>query len=295
MTHQEMYELYELYALGVLEEPAHSEIHKHIEEGCEYCTSQVHSAVKTTSYLAGLAEDTKAPRNLRRRVLASVHPVSAPARSWTFALGGLGAWCLVLLGVALWSSNQAQRMRSTVDALTSQRDDLRGRLSTLNSERTELLRRAQEMHAMVDALTSQRNDLRAQVQILVAERGWLRNQRGELQTVVNVVANAGTRTLPFGATNDVPHGRVFLSPTGRVVFVGLQLPQLAPDRTFQLWLVPANGAPHSAGIFRPNALGEAIYSSPALAANSNAAAVAVSVEPRQGSPAPTTKPVIVVP
>lgn len=187
-------------------------------------------------------------------------------------------------------------MRSKVKGLTSQRDDLRAQLQTLSRERAELLRQAQERHAAVEALSSQRDNLRAQVEMLVAERGRLRSQQGELQTLVDVVANAGTRTLPFGTANEAaPHGRVFVSPGGRVVFVGLQLPQLAPTRTFQLWLVPATGAPRSAGLFRPNALGEVIYSSPTPSTNLNTAAVAVSVEPRQGSPAPTTKPIIVVP
>lgn len=258
MTHEELNELYELYALGVLDEPASAEIERHLSEGCEYCREHVQTAFWTTSSLAGLAEAAKAPRALRDRVLTAVSP--RPVRGWKFATWGLGAVAAGLLCAFLWSLSQTQNLHSTIDALTSQRDDLRGRVQALNYERNQLL-----------------------------------NQRGELQSVVAAVGSPGTRALQFGEGDNAPHGRVFLSPAGGVVLVGLRLPQLPPDRTFQLWIVPSQGAPRSAGVFRSNTSGEAIYSSQVSRNGLTPAAVAVSVEPRGGSPAPTTKPFIVVP
>ncbi|MGI9070002.1 MAG: anti-sigma factor domain-containing protein, partial [Bryobacteraceae bacterium] len=90
-------------------------------------------------------------------------------------------------------------------------------------------------------------------------------------------------------------GRVLVSPTGGLVFVGSQLPVLPGDRTFELWLIPAKGAPQPAGLFRPNPSGESVHISPVAVDASNTSAVAVSIEPRQGSTAPTTKPILVVP
>ncbi len=372
MTHREMDELYELYALGVLEEPESAEIHQHLDEGCAYCSEQLHTALAATASLLGLAEAVNAPRHLRRRVMASIAPKPAPARSWIFAVGGLSTVSLGLLGLALWTGNQTQSLHHTVDTLTGQRDDLRAQVQTLSSERTQLAGETQTTRNTVEALTGQRNDLRqrtaalsrqrtqarnqtqtltnritqltseitqlsdarnglqAQVQTLSAERAQavsqtqnlrgtvetlntqlnslrgqvqalnvqrntLLAQRGELQSVVNVVANSNTRTLQFGGANNIPQGRVFLPPDRGVVFVGLQLPEIGADRTLQLWLVPAKGAPRSAGLFRPGTTGEAVYASQVQRADLNTAAVAVSVEPRQGSTAPTTKPIIVVP
>jgi anti-sigma-K factor RskA len=99
--------------------------------------------------------------------------------------------------------------------------------------------------------------------------------------------------VQFGKEN-AARGRVFLSRNGGVVFAGSQLTQLASDKTFQLWLIPATGAPRSAGLFRANAQGGFVNVVPGPLNLTQIQAVAVSVEPRQGSPAPTTTPILVV-
>jgi anti-sigma-K factor RskA len=121
----------------------------------------------------------------------------------------------------------------------------------------------------------------------------LTQERDQLRSAVEVLSRSDTRMVQFG-NNNAPHGRVFLSPNGGVVFAGSQLPQIASDKTFQLWLIPAAGAPRSAGIFQANAAGEFVNVVPDPVNLTDIHAVAVSVEPRQGSPAPTTTPILVV-
>jgi anti-sigma-K factor RskA len=84
---------------------------------------------------------------------------------------------------------------------------------------------------------------------------------------------------------------VFVSPEKGVVFIAAQLPSLAANRTFELWVIPAQGNPIPAGVFRGEADASAIYvrQGPVM----NAAAMAVTVEPEGGSPQPTTTPFIV--
>ncbi len=123
--------------------------------------------------------------------------------------------------------------------------------------------------------------------------GVLTQERDQLRSAVEVLSRPDTRMVQFG-NNNAPHGRVFLSQNGGVVFAGSQLPQIASDKTFQLWLIPSAGAPRSAGIFRANAAGEFVNVVPGPVNLTGINAVAVSVEPRQGSPAPTTTPILVV-
>jgi anti-sigma-K factor RskA len=120
-------------------------------------------------------------------------------------------------------------------------------------------------------------------------------QRNELRSALAILSESDTRTVAFGGQQAGPHGRLFLSHNGGVVFVGGKLPELASGKTFQLWLVPAKGNPKSAGLFTPNAEGISVNVLAQSINPSEYAAVAVSVEPDGGSPQPTTKPIIVVP
>lgn len=123
----------------------------------------------------------------------------------------------------------------------------------------------------------------------------VRGERDELRSAIVLLTRSDTRAVQFGHAEDAPHGRVLVSRTGGLVFVGSQLPPLGADKTFELWLIPAKGAPQAAGVFRPNPSGESVHISPVPVDASNTSAVAVSIEPRQGSTAPTTKPIVVVP
>ena len=136
--------------------------------------------------------------------------------------------------------------------------------------------------------TGSMNSYRRQVAELEA-------QRNQLRAAVEILSQSQTRTVKFGLAENKPHGRVFVNPESGLVFVGSQLPQLASNRTFQLWLIPTSGAPESAGVFKPNAAGTFVNVRTTPVNTSRIHAVAVSVEPQGGSPAPTTTPILIVP
>jgi len=76
MNCSELAEDYELYALGVLEEPDRGELQAHLARNCEVCTAEVRRAAVRVSALSGLTPYVDPPKDLRRRVLAGVgiHP-----------------------------------------------------------------------------------------------------------------------------------------------------------------------------------------------------------------------------
>jgi anti-sigma-K factor RskA len=144
--------------------------------------------------------------------------------------------------------------------------------------------------ALITLAVSSRSSIRTyrdQISELTAERSQLRE-------AVEILSRSETRTVQFGRADDQAHGRVFVNRNRGLVFVGSQLPQLAANRTFQLWLIPAAGAPQSAGVFRPNPAGDFVNVQ-TRPIDTGIQAVAVSVEPEGGSPAPTTTPILVVP
>jgi anti-sigma-K factor RskA len=110
----------------------------------------------------------------------------------------------------------------------------------------------------------------------------------KLTQALTILNDPTAKDVTFG--DPAARGRVFVSSKG-VVLIAAHLPQLQPNRTFQLWLIPAAGNPISAGIFRSDSDSSAVYVYPGQTAN--AAAVAVTVEPAGGSPQPTTTPFVV--
>lgn len=92
-----------------------------------------------------------------------------------------------------------------------------------------------------------------------------------------------------------PTGRaVYLADNGGLVFQASDLAKLDDNKTYELWVIPANGqAPIPAGLFRPDAGGSASVLLPPLPKGVPAKAFGVTIEKAEGSPTPTA-PIILV-
>lgn len=95
--------------------------------------------------------------------------------------------------------------------------------------------------------------------------------------------------LTAAKTPPQPSGRaVYLAAKGSLIFQGNDLAQLAPEKTYELWVIPANGAaPIAAGLFRPDRAGNASVVLPPLPAGVDAKAFGVTIEKAGGSSTPT--------
>jgi len=92
-----------------------------------------------------------------------------------------------------------------------------------------------------------------------------------------------------------PVAKVFVNGTQGVLLVASNLPPLEAGRAYEMWVVPEVGGPRPMGLFKPLADGSAIHLRPGAVNLDGAAAVALSVEPEGGSPAPTTTPFLITP
>jgi len=87
---------------------------------------------------------------------------------------------------------------------------------------------------------------------------------------------------------------IYLPRRGSLAFFASNLEPLPPQKTYELWLVPAKGgAPMPAGMFRPDARGNAMLLMPRMAEGIEAKTFAVTVEPEGGSATPTMPMVLV--
>jgi hypothetical protein len=111
------------------------------------------------------------------------------------------------------------------------------------------------------------------------------------QEVLDVITapSAQRVTLTASKTPVVPTGRaVYLSERGALIFQANNLERLPKNKTYELWVIPANGkAPIPAGIFRPDAAGSASVVLPPLPKGIPAKAFGVTVEKAEGSDTPT--------
>jgi hypothetical protein len=112
------------------------------------------------------------------------------------------------------------------------------------------------------------------------------------QQVLEVLTSpqAQRAMLTSGQTAQEPVGNViYLPDLGGLIFEASNLKPLPPDKTYELWVIPANGKPPvPAGLFHPNTLGAASVLLPQLPVDVPAKAFGVTVEKAGGSDAPTS-------
>lgn len=94
MTHEELQGEYELYAMGVAEDPARGEIRAHLDRGCEVCMLEMKRAKQLATMIGATAQQQAPSSKLRKRILASA---GYEQRSYGLApwLGALAALCFV--------------------------------------------------------------------------------------------------------------------------------------------------------------------------------------------------------
>jgi len=116
MNHTELQDHYELYALGLAEEPERDEIRAHLDRGCEVCMAEMRRARELVTLLGGSAVPAAPSPKLRRRILASVG-VEHRGFGWTPLFAGASA---LLLGAALYFGGREADFAREVERLTAQ-------------------------------------------------------------------------------------------------------------------------------------------------------------------------------
>jgi len=122
MNCDQLREHYELYALGIAEEPERGEIRDHINRGCEVCGAGVKRALETAALLGASAPAAQPSPQLRHRILASV---GSEQRRFGFAWVPVFAMAALLLVVAAYFAVSNRRYADDAARLRSQSARLR--------------------------------------------------------------------------------------------------------------------------------------------------------------------------
>jgi hypothetical protein len=120
------------------------------------------------------------------------------------------------------------------------------------------------------------------------------SQRDRLDQALRILDQPETVQVAFGkGLPQPPRGNVFLHSKLGVMLIASNLPKLNPGKIYEMWLIPKGGAPRPAGLFQATDNRSALHILSGPIDTSSLGAVAVTVEPEAGSPAPTTQPLIV--
>ena len=134
MNCNELRDHYELYAIGVAEDPERGEIRAHLNRGCEVCMRGIKEAREIVTLLGGASAPSEPSARLRRRILASV---GVEERRFGWAPFLAGALALSLFAVVYFVGREGE----TAKELARAREELGGRnieLARLNEAFTIL-------------------------------------------------------------------------------------------------------------------------------------------------------------
>jgi anti-sigma-K factor RskA len=148
---------------------------------------------------------------------------------------------------------------------------------------------AQGLRSRVDSLAAELREARILADASQRRVAEVEQTANVAQTSVAVLTAPDVARIDLAGEPAAPaaSARAFWSRSRGMVFTGANLPQLPAGRTYQVWVLTDAQAPISAGLLRPDAQGSvnATFGTPPDIPQP--VAVAVTIEPEGGVPAPT--------
>ena len=242
------------YVLGSLDAGDRAAFEAHLAT-CSECTAEVHSFRGVTDALARAVPERTPRAELRDRVLGTFSTAAAaPAKARATAYGAR-SWLPLAASIVLTVAVGVYAAR------------LQGRVNDLETRLEQaVLQASTAERAMADA----------------------RRVATELQSSMGVLAAPDLVRIDLAGQTTAPraNARALWSRARGMVFAVSDLPPLPAGRVYQVWVVTAQ-APISAGLMTPDPAGGGLtyfMTPPDIPAPT---AVAVTLEPAGGVPAPT--------
>jgi anti-sigma-K factor RskA len=148
-------------------------------------------------------------------------------------------------------------------------------------------------------LYHERNALRGAMSTQASQLDHLTADAAAAREVLDVMTDNSAMRVTLttqGQTTPLPQGRAtYVANKGALIFLASNLEPLQPEKTYELWLIPAAAGenPIPAGTFHPDGRGNASVIMPTLPKGVEAKAFGVTVENEGGAATPTL-PILLV-
>jgi Anti-sigma-K factor rskA, C-terminal len=281
VTHEELREHLEAWAIGALRVPEAQEVERHLLT-CQAC-SEIASGLSLVplALQAHRPVDTPSPF-ARTRLLSTIQAAATPGTPGSTVLEGtadkqrslsaVGSAKAKGAGVAAWLAMAAALVLAAFLGWDGVR--LRGRIAELTTELAQA---------------------RAAVAATESRMAMLQRSADRNQSALAVLTAPDVARIDLAGQPDAPQasGRAYWSRARGMVFSAAALPPPPSGRTYQVWVVTSAPAPISAGLIEPDSGGHvsAVFATPPDIPQP--IAVAVTLEPAGGVPAPTGPKVLV--
>jgi anti-sigma-K factor RskA len=254
-VHEQFADDLALYALHSLTGNERIALEKHLE-ACASCRRELEALRGDLSLLALTTAGPRPPARAKQRLMTAIASEPRLPKPAAVPVRSRSWW-----GVLGWAAAAAMVVLSI--ALLRQNSSLSGDFASLRAQFASQARELEQANNTIRALSDP-----------------------EIQPVILRTPNSTPQ----------PQGKAFYRRRSRsLIFLASSLPQLPPEKVYELWLFPANGgAPIAAGLFKPDARGNATVVNPPLPEGVEAKNFAVTLEPESGShEKPRGTPVIV--
>ena len=246
-----------LYSMQALAPAEQAEVHAHLQ-GCAVCQGVLREILAEEAFLALSVEQQPLPPGLQQRFMARI----ANTAQQTAA-----------------AKREAEPEPVTAEPKRGFGFGLLGWLTALAAI------------AVAFYLGNRSFQLQQQLNNDRADIAQLSAQAARAQELTDALTSPDAKQVTLTETRQPaqPVGHAtYLPSKGALIFVVSNLRPIKPNKTYELWLIPANGkAPMPAGLFRPDATASASVVLPQLPEGVQAKAFAVTVEDAQGSATPT--------
>lgn len=277
LTYHQILELLPAYTIGALEPDEMLAVDAYLKDQQDLL-SRLRQLEAATTQLAYVAPDTPLPANAKSQLMTRIQ--AEVAETSVTSVAAFQPAPPLRRPVAPESSlNWLTRLRLTLRALNP------WAIATGCALLVLIL-----LTVYVSQLQSRLGQMSAQLDTLQTEINQLQQQQQADRHMLALIANtAPERVLQLPGTAELPQasGIFYSSSDSQGVLILHGLTPLPPDQTYQLWLIPADGPPESAGLLAVPAAGPTWLTVDVPSTARNFAKVGVSLEPAGGSPAPT--------